>query len=786
MSSPAHRDDHPHDNARSAVGPACEACRKLKMKCTRSSSQGYENHDSPSEPCDRCKRTSRPCKIPDSRPLGRRRGALGRYRGLEKAYRKLQAEARKANVSHGFGEICDPVPLTLDEGLRVENFLAGQSSPSGHPKLPSTGGGRTDPGTAFPGPELRTVETVIQADDREAVQGPVDPTQEPMSNPLALLAYASDAAQASETSPTSINALASPESRRGPDCEKGETEGHRLLHRPGYVSLGLQLDRASLVQGLDTLLDSIEAGHQSLDYFNRTNVRQRDVGPDLDPVDLGLVTMEDAHYLFPIYFARLHPINGILDPVLHTPEFVRDRSSLLFTWILALTAQFDHASGSLAERLRRHGDKLSRYVHTSGYKSVEIVQGYYISLLSATPAKTLAEERSWLYTMYAIGAATDLGLDQEAEPAVNSGSSGSQHDLTITSPCARADGAARQSQEGPWTDRRAYQERILRNRERTWLRILLWERANSAARGRLQSFPETSLTRSVDSWWLHPLADMTDKYTSAFIILRKALAAIQAELKQKAQATQSDPHWVRNLVDASLHEWCNTWLSQPQDSTSASPPEQISMTFLSYVYEHGRLWTLSLALGHSISQAQNLDAIRQACFESAVNCCETAVRDLDTVGEPLYCMLAPTWAMISYAAVLTLKLFPALYGLRKGSDVELLALLSQVALQLQRAGTTPSHRFGIAALLGQHLMMILRARAVDAREPLPAQTRGHAARRGPIEWQPAPPLISQGNPLVSNWDPFLTPAISDQYGVAGDGFADFFREIFGPEFGDLP
>jgi hypothetical protein len=84
-------------------------------------------------------------------------------------------------------------------------------------------------------------------------------------------------------------------------------------------------------------------------------------------------------------------------------------------------------------------------------------------------------------------------------------------------------------------------------------------------------------------------------------------------------------------------------------------------------------------------------------------------------------------------------------------------------------------------------MMILRARAVDARgPPPPSQTRGHAARRGLIEWQPAPSMISQGNPLVSNWDPFLTPAISDEYGVAGDGFADFFREIFGPEFGDLP
>lgn len=74
----------------------------------------------------------------------------------------------------------------------------------------------------------------------------------------------------------------------------------------------------------------------------------------------------------------------------------------------------------------------------------------------------------------------------------------------------------------------------------------------------------------------------------------------------------------------------------------------------------------------------------------------------------MYCMMTPTWAMSSYAAVLALKLFPSLYGTRPGQEVELLALLSELALQLERAGTTPSHSFGTAALLGQHLLHILR------------------------------------------------------------------------------
>lgn len=388
--------------------------------------------------------------------------------------------------------------------------------------------------------------------------------------------------------------------------------------------------------------------------------------------------------------------------------------------------------------------------------------------------------------MYAIGVATDLGMDQEAGSTAHSRCSRAHTNHDLPSPYSGPEEAVGQSLERPWTEKRAYEQRLLRNRERTWLRILLWERANSAACGRIQSFPESSLTRSIETWWLHPLADMTDKYTCAFITLRKVLASLQVELKHQGGLTQSDSHWVPELVDASLHDWCNTWLTKSRDDASAPPPEQVSMTYLRYVYEHGRLWTLSLALSDSISRAQDLDAIRQDCFDSAIRCCEIAVRDLDAIGEPLYCMVAPTWAMIAYAAVLTLKIFPTLYGSRIGSDVELLALLSQVALQLQRAGTTPSHRFGIAALLGQHIMMILRTRALGLREPSASRTHNHGPHNRSSNWQPAPSQMRQGNPLVSNWDPFLTPAISDQNDVEGDGFVDFFRELFGPGFGDSP
>jgi hypothetical protein len=143
------------------------------------------------------------------------------------------------------------------------------------------------------------------------------------------------------------------------------------------------------------------------------------------------------------YFARLHPINGILDPELHTLDFVRSRSALLFTWMLAITAQFDYNYGSAAKRIRLHGEKLSRHVHASGLKSVEIIQGYYISLLSATPAASFADERISLYTTHAFGLAAELGLDQRCRGTGDrSGVMTSSFRIPTDSPSSKSHGAS--------------------------------------------------------------------------------------------------------------------------------------------------------------------------------------------------------------------------------------------------------------------------------------------------------------------------------------------------------
>lgn len=508
------------------------------------------------------------------------------------------------------------------------------------------------------------------------------------------------------------------------------------------------------------------------------------------------------------FFDSQHPINGILDPKLHTPDFVRPRSALLFTWILAITAQFDQASGALAKRLRLHGEKLSKHVHSCGYKSVEIAQGYYISLLAAVPANTLAEDHSWIYTTYALGMISDLGLDRPVggssdHSSHQSGDAGSKrYDQSAHKgkSCMPVGGStfvnnadAAMATEWISSSQQQFEERLSRNRERTWFRILLWERAHSAACGKVTPFPENDLTRRVEDWWQHPLADPTDKYTCAFMVLRRHLSILYYQVKDGLARSNNSRHWVRDLVDATLEPWRRVWI--PTLSSEATMADQIRQLFLHYVYMHGRLWTLSFALYDTSNTSQYATAMKEDCFEAAVNCCEVTIKDLREIGKPMYCMMAPTWAMSSYAAVLALKLFPQLYGDRPSQQIELLALLAEVALQLEVAGTTPSHRFGIAALLGQHLLLILRGRLhllkedaavsdVDPFANLPAvpylglsNNDSQLAVEGAMQPDPA------FNLSMNFTDPFLFSGLSPRGADAAQGvFADMMKEWGGLPF----
>lgn len=60
----------------------------------------------------------------------------------------------------------------------------------------------------------------------------------------------------------------------------------------------------------------------------------------MDPVSIGMISEQDAEQLIASYFSHLNPFIALLDPSLHTTSYLRSRSSILFSSVLAVTAKY--------------------------------------------------------------------------------------------------------------------------------------------------------------------------------------------------------------------------------------------------------------------------------------------------------------------------------------------------------------------------------------------------------------------------------------------------------------
>lgn len=279
------------------------------MRCIRLGSG--DGSTGATDPCERCKHNDRQCIIPEPRPLGRKHGAVGKYRGVEKAVRKIQAELRKAQPSAD-SFLNNPGLSEFVHGEReIREFLMPDVATPRAMALPNNARrGEEGHSTSPPQMPLRQSEPLPESNGVGNSRGEdetSDQDDDPISNPLGLVADASGEAIAQETqsvaSPTSTISAANSNTLQRALTGELDTQNlaRNLLQRPGYVSLGLTLSRESLELGLDTLFTHACQTRQYSDYFKPIDANQpQDTGPDLDPVELGLVSMEEAHFLFPM------------------------------------------------------------------------------------------------------------------------------------------------------------------------------------------------------------------------------------------------------------------------------------------------------------------------------------------------------------------------------------------------------------------------------------------------------------------------------------------------------
>ncbi|WOO80031.1 putative MFS-type transporterc [Vanrija pseudolonga] len=177
-----------------------------------------------------------------------------------------------------------------------------------------------------------------------------------------------------------------------------------------------------------------------------------DVGEGYDVVSSGIVTEDEVQSLMAIYWDRIEPVGRVLDPTIHTIEFITAKSATLMSVVLMITAQSlpvsEHAN-SLVSRLDAHVEHLLAQTDRHGFQSIEICQALTLLCLFIGGHQL---NRTWGLTAKSIAMAIELRLDASPPPVW----------ALASSPHHQATPAALQ-----------------RNVERLWILLVDWDRATA-------------------------------------------------------------------------------------------------------------------------------------------------------------------------------------------------------------------------------------------------------------------------------------------------------------------
>lgn len=366
--------------------------------------------------------------------------AFSKRTGLEKAiYQVEQALKRSKDVGSG---------LNQDVEADLRQLMAAPSANSPRRRRESSS---TTPNTAnnqltFPHHRASLVpgEANGMAIDQVHEVSPADGTEKPdelalnhADNPLQLLAMASGLpGQSPSTNMSTSPAGAAFVSHQGSDVNATD---------------------ADLTQFFGSLQPSL------------------DNSADLDPINLGLVTTEEAETLFNYFNDRLSHTRWGLDPLLHKAPFVRSRSAFLFTSVLAASALFLPKTEALSKRLANHRNLLVQKVAQNKNRSVEIVLAFLVNIPWMVPAKHWADDETCAYLSMALTIALDLQLNKIVVPSPTIRPAGfldrvAKAECIDSAKALQLDGFPQVEPTSSWG------RRLLRLRERVWLALFVLDR----------------------------------------------------------------------------------------------------------------------------------------------------------------------------------------------------------------------------------------------------------------------------------------------------------------------
>lgn len=426
--------------------------------------------------------------------------------------------------------------------------------------------------------------------------------------------------------------------------------------------------------------------------------------PDIDPIELGYVTSEEAEYLFKYFYENLSHTRWGLDPTLHTSAFVRSRSAYLFTSILAASATFMSNTAALARRLSGHRERLAQRVINQRHRSIEIVLAFMVNVPWMSPGKHWSDDETCAFLSMALTLALDLQLNKIVVPSPTIRPAGFLERIAKAD-CIDAGKALQLDGFGNVDPSSAWGRRLLRTRERVWLALFVLDRGICLARGRPYAVPTGPLIDSCDTWHISDIADRWDGSIISTAVLRRDLVGLIASVRETCDNTQLNVmsgsaavKFLKDKIDRFFEQWYAVWSYQITQGDGHLPP------YVEILVSHTKLSVYCSVINHPTASSDVKQFFRAAGLSSALNVMRVVVQ-----GEArLKSMPNNSVIMVSFAACFALGLSTTTRGDRPTMATNARSLIEQTARVLERIGTTPQHRNGTSALFGRHIRRIIR------------------------------------------------------------------------------
>ncbi|KAM5381842.1 hypothetical protein ACJZ2D_002832 [Fusarium nematophilum] len=517
----------------------------------------------------------------------------------------------------------------------------------------------------------------------------------------------------------------------------------QLLARASYIQPSPESRHGNSPQQAHTASTMGQTEDEIQAFFAPAQVHL-DIGQDVDPVSLGLVSEDEADNLFNFFHRNLAHTRWGLDPRIYTVEFTRSRSAFLYTSIMAASALFMPSAAALSKRLSNHARSLAHRVMVNRYRSVEIVLAFMVNIPWMFPGQHSTDDETCTYISIANTVATDLSLHKSlVSPEMVGSGSGiglARGDCLDPRAALAMDGFP---EIDPWSERGRL---LLRSRERAWISLFVLERGMSLARGRPFSVPMTRSLKDCDNWHRSEYADPLDGHLDALF------AAVRA-LCDGSQMASSDGSLIAQSIQGAIERFFDQWYTEWGVSIGKGPDRRLP-PYVEILVTHTRLSIYGGVINHPTAPLEVRRFFHTAGLSSALNVMRAAIQ-----GESqLQSMPNNTAIMISFAACFALTISSYATG---GSALapSVRNLIDETATVLERVGKVTRHRNGLSVMYGKYLKQIVRRAATGD------GITGPATRHMPpaIPVTPSAPITTPNNFLDQQmWaEPLQFSAMSD-------------------------